>query len=89
MGCLRVNWIWDLGHCISPVSVLLAINPNSFSSADVKLLLFIPFWHGHIKSGTATILESFTRYFGRLRNGANVELSKEQAEEGNDSYMEG
>lgn len=36
-----------------------------------------------------TILESFIRCFGQLRSGANVELCKEEAEEGNDSYMEG
>lgn len=79
----------DLGHFISLVSVLLAVCPNSFSSAAVKKWLFIPFLYDHIKSGTPTILESFIRYFGQLRSGANVEVSKEQAEERNDSYMEG
>lgn len=89
MGCLCANWIQDLGRCISPVSVLLTIGPSSFSSADGTNLLFIPFWHDYIKSGTGTISESFAICFGQLRNGVNIELSKEQAEEGNDSYVEG
>ena len=42
-GCLHLNWVQDLGHHISPVSVLFAICPTSFSSADVTNLLFIPF----------------------------------------------
>lgn len=57
-----------MNYCVSPILVLLEIWPNSFSSADGKNLLLMPFQCDYIKYVSATSLKFFTRYFGDLMN---------------------